>query len=130
MHHALLLFDIIILCDSFSAPVHGGWGEWRSTDCTKTCGGGVRHYYRDCDDPAPAHGGKYCSGRGYKYYNCNTQCCPGVMRFILALKIKLPLPCNYTFQFIVFNHTISGFEVLMLGMRSIYLSRIVPSKCQ
>lgn len=57
--------------------VDGGWGPWRNySQCSRTCGGGVSFMERHCDNPRPAHGGKYCIGEWKKYKLCNTQPCP------------------------------------------------------
>ncbi|CAB4005470.1 A disintegrin and metallo ase with thrombospondin motifs 18-like, partial [Paramuricea clavata] len=38
--------------DNGSPPVHGNWGSWSEyTSCTRTCGGGVQHRTRECDNP-------------------------------------------------------------------------------
>ena len=49
---------------NISGPVDGGWGMWKPwSDCSKTCGGGGEaEKTRECDSPAPAHGGKECKG--------------------------------------------------------------------
>jgi len=49
-------------CLSETAPVDGGWGEWRWSECTKQCGGGTRRRYRFCDNPTPIYGGLECQG--------------------------------------------------------------------
>ncbi|XP_029699517.1 A disintegrin and metalloproteinase with thrombospondin motifs 8 isoform X3 [Takifugu rubripes] len=57
--------------------VDGGWslwGPWRR--CSRTCGGGVEFSYRECTDPEPRNGGKYCEGQRVQYQSCNTQACP------------------------------------------------------
>ncbi|XP_017143471.2 A disintegrin and metalloproteinase with thrombospondin motifs 9 isoform X1 [Drosophila miranda] len=57
--------------------VNGGWGPWTVfTPCSLTCGGGVQESHRDCNDPVPDHGGKYCVGSRKKYRSCNTHECP------------------------------------------------------
>eukprot|EP00112_Aurelia_sp_Birch-Aquarium-sp1_P023990 Seg738.1 transcript_id=Seg738.1/GoldUCD/mRNA.D3Y31 product=Thrombospondin-1 protein_id=Seg738.1/GoldUCD/D3Y31 len=44
--------------------VDGGWGEWSQwSTCAKPCGGSTVNRTRKCNNPAPAHGGKSCSGR-------------------------------------------------------------------
>jgi hypothetical protein len=40
--------------------VNGGWGSWMEYgECSRSCGGGVRKSYRECDNPRPSNGGKY-----------------------------------------------------------------------
>lgn len=57
--------------------VDGEWGPWKNySECSRTCGGGVSFTERYCDNPRPAHGGKYCIGEWKKYQLCNTQPCP------------------------------------------------------
>ncbi|XP_061570036.1 SCO-spondin [Cololabis saira] len=55
----------------------GGWSQWSNwTDCTKSCGGGMRSRRRSCDSPAPEGEGNYCEGLGTKVLSCNTDHCP------------------------------------------------------
>ncbi|XP_037955485.1 A disintegrin and metalloproteinase with thrombospondin motifs 20 isoform X2 [Teleopsis dalmanni] len=57
--------------------VNGGWGHWSSfTPCSLTCGGGVQESQRECNNPLPRNGGKYCAGSRKKYRSCNAQSCP------------------------------------------------------
>ncbi|KRF83490.1 uncharacterized protein Dvir_GJ24366, isoform D [Drosophila virilis] len=57
--------------------VHGGWGPWSAfTPCSLTCGGGVQESRRECNQPLPENGGKYCLGSRKKYRSCNTHPCP------------------------------------------------------
>uniref|UniRef100_A0A8C4Y584 ADAM metallopeptidase with thrombospondin type 1 motif 8 n=1 Tax=Gopherus evgoodei TaxID=1825980 RepID=A0A8C4Y584_9SAUR len=57
--------------------VDGNWGPWSPWGaCSRTCGGGVHFSYRDCNDPAPQNGGKYCEGQRAKYQSCCTEECP------------------------------------------------------
>ena len=59
--------------------VDGGWGSWKSwSSCSRSCGGGIRSSRRECDDPAPSHGGRYCTGDRVRYQSCNTAKCPPV----------------------------------------------------
>ncbi|XP_075230362.1 ADAM metallopeptidase with thrombospondin type 1 motif A isoform X2 [Lycorma delicatula] len=58
-------------------PVIGGWGEWQKFgECSRTCGGGVKKAKRDCNNPLPTNGGRYCLGRRERYRSCNTKDCP------------------------------------------------------
>ncbi|CAH2320471.1 A disintegrin and metallo ase with thrombospondin motifs 8 [Pelobates cultripes] len=57
--------------------VDGNWGSWGAWgECSRTCGGGVRFSHRECNDPEPQNGGKYCIGQRVIYESCNTQDCP------------------------------------------------------
>ncbi|KAJ8921346.1 hypothetical protein NQ315_002961 [Exocentrus adspersus] len=57
--------------------MHGGWGEWGSfSSCSRSCGGGVSSSTRDCTNPVPEHGGRYCLGERKKVKICNTNPCP------------------------------------------------------
>ncbi|XP_012144163.2 A disintegrin and metalloproteinase with thrombospondin motifs 9 isoform X1 [Megachile rotundata] len=58
-------------------PVDGQWGEWgRYGECSRTCGGGVKKKYRECNNPPPQNGGNYCVGERVKYRSCATRECP------------------------------------------------------
>ncbi len=66
----LSLFD-------FPSPVDGGWSGWQIAGaCSQTCGGGIAIKTRQCDNPLPSGGGKYCLGPARMIVNCNTQACP------------------------------------------------------
>ncbi|XP_044757842.1 A disintegrin and metalloproteinase with thrombospondin motifs 12-like [Coccinella septempunctata] len=57
--------------------VNGGWSEWSPpTTCSRTCGGGVTMSERQCNNPIPANGGRYCIGESQKFWICNTEPCP------------------------------------------------------
>ncbi|XP_030435455.1 A disintegrin and metalloproteinase with thrombospondin motifs 1 [Gopherus evgoodei] len=61
----------------YDTPVHGGWGSWGPWgDCSRTCGGGVQYSFRECDNPIPKNGGKYCEGKRVQYRSCNIENCP------------------------------------------------------
>nr|XP_006818840.1 PREDICTED: A disintegrin and metalloproteinase with thrombospondin motifs 9 [Saccoglossus kowalevskii] len=60
-----------------SKPVNGGWDKWSPyTQCSRTCGGGVKSSERYCTNPHPKNGGKYCIGRRTKFKPCHTKPCP------------------------------------------------------
>uniref|UniRef100_A0A6Q2XJ72 ADAM metallopeptidase with thrombospondin type 1 motif 20 n=1 Tax=Esox lucius TaxID=8010 RepID=A0A6Q2XJ72_ESOLU len=57
--------------------VHGEWGPWGPYSvCSRTCGGGTRSTSRDCNNPEPRNGGRFCVGRRMKFRSCNTDPCP------------------------------------------------------
>lgn len=54
----------------------GGWGPWGNwSECSRTCGGGVKVAERFCDNPMPKNGGQYCLGDRKKVKICNTTPC-------------------------------------------------------
>ena len=58
--------------------VDGVWGHWGAwTSCSKSCAGGEKIRIRECDNPAPEHGGDICSGTEQDNSTCNKQPCPG-----------------------------------------------------
>lgn len=57
--------------------VDGRWGKWGLFgSCSRTCGGGVQLSKRECNNPVPSNGGKYCQGVRVKYRSCNLNRCP------------------------------------------------------
>ncbi|XP_065064802.1 uncharacterized protein LOC135691014 [Rhopilema esculentum] len=64
-------------CVIKECPVDGVWSEYGSYGlCSKSCGGGVQYRHRNCSNPAPAHGGKCCTGHTSEAKACNIQLCP------------------------------------------------------
>ncbi|XP_029429089.1 A disintegrin and metalloproteinase with thrombospondin motifs 15 [Rhinatrema bivittatum] len=56
--------------------VDGTWGRWSPYgQCSRTCGGGVQLAKRECSNPAPANGGKFCEGLRVKYRSCGLDPC-------------------------------------------------------
>ncbi|XP_078543742.1 A disintegrin and metalloproteinase with thrombospondin motifs 16 isoform X1 [Lissotriton helveticus] len=63
--------------DEGPVPTHGQWTDWSTwSPCSRTCGGGVSHIERQCNNPRPSHGGKFCDGSHRMFKLCNTQNCP------------------------------------------------------
>uniref|UniRef100_UPI00398F37F4 SCO-spondin-like n=1 Tax=Pristiophorus japonicus TaxID=55135 RepID=UPI00398F37F4 len=55
----------------------GGWGEWAMwTDCSRTCGEGVRSHSRVCDSPPPQGDGDFCEGPSTGTEPCHMGQCP------------------------------------------------------
>lgn len=58
-------------------PVHGGFTEWtKFSECTRSCGVGIKNRTRHCTNPAPMHGGKDCIGIPIDIQVCNYEPCP------------------------------------------------------
>jgi len=58
------------------APIDGHWGRWSEwRPCSKTCNDGVRTRIRECDNPAPGHGGKTCPGSAKDQEMCILKRC-------------------------------------------------------
>ncbi|EDO37329.1 predicted protein, partial [Nematostella vectensis] len=57
----------------------GGYSKWSEfTECSVSCGGGVRTRVRTCTLPSPKYGGLNCSvlGKPLQVYRCNLLPCP------------------------------------------------------
>ena len=66
-------------CFLRKCPIHGGYSEWSSfSNCSKSCGTGIKRRSRKCSNPEPQHGGSNCShlGLSMEIKNCNEQPCP------------------------------------------------------
>ncbi|XP_055329397.1 SCO-spondin-like [Paramacrobiotus metropolitanus] len=61
---------------NFCKMVDGGWSDWgKWSECSASCGGGLRYKSRSCDNPTPMYGGRYCPGDHFKLEACNTVSC-------------------------------------------------------
>ena len=60
-------------CDSnIPCPIHGNWGLWyESSACSATCGYGMIERRRDCNNPEPQFGGKFCVGDNVETIKCD-----------------------------------------------------------
>ncbi|XP_023980917.1 A disintegrin and metalloproteinase with thrombospondin motifs 18 [Physeter macrocephalus] len=57
-------------------PIHGQWSAWSKwSECSRTCGGGVKYQERHCNNPKPQYGGKFCPGSSRVYQLCNINPC-------------------------------------------------------
>ncbi|CAH2311914.1 hemicentin-1 isoform X2 [Pelobates cultripes] len=65
------------VCNGDLCPIHGNWGSWSAWGtCSRTCSGGQMRRYRACDNPAPLHSGRACTGTDTEIRKCNTDLCP------------------------------------------------------
>ncbi|XP_061163025.1 A disintegrin and metalloproteinase with thrombospondin motifs adt-1-like [Saccostrea echinata] len=70
-------FSQSLQCNEFSCPIDGGFTEWSIwSQCSQSCGGGVKTRARKCNNPPPQYGGKACYGNFFDYLNCNINHCP------------------------------------------------------
>ena len=56
-------------------PIDGGFSEWTSSVCSKSCGGGVLTKTRVCNNPKPKYQGMPCIGPSKISKSCNTHPC-------------------------------------------------------
>ncbi|XP_031812624.1 A disintegrin and metalloproteinase with thrombospondin motifs 7 [Sarcophilus harrisii] len=57
--------------------VDGAWAGWSSwSSCSRSCGVGVQSSERQCSNPTPKYGGKYCVGERKRFRLCSIQACP------------------------------------------------------
>ncbi|KAF7659159.1 hypothetical protein LDENG_00002420 [Lucifuga dentata] len=65
-----------VIVGKLPETVNGGWGQWSTwCHCSRTCGTGVQSAERECNNPKPEFGGKYCTGERKRYRTCNTRPC-------------------------------------------------------
>ena len=65
--------------------VDGSWSAWGAFEpCSKTCGDGEKTRRRVCNNPAPANGGRNCTGENLNTVPCNMQHCPGKIEIKLS----------------------------------------------
>ncbi|XP_061585512.1 A disintegrin and metalloproteinase with thrombospondin motifs 12 [Cololabis saira] len=65
-----------VIVGKLAETVNGGWGLWSTwSHCSRTCGTGVQSAERECNNPKPEYGGKYCTGERKRYRTCNTTPC-------------------------------------------------------
>uniref|UniRef100_A0A182R2D1 Cell adhesion molecule n=1 Tax=Anopheles funestus TaxID=62324 RepID=A0A182R2D1_ANOFN len=63
-------------CKLQECHVDGGWSEWsRWSQCSKSCGKGIKSRKRFCNNPAPKAGGKPCAGENIEHSQCSIRQC-------------------------------------------------------
>ncbi|XP_066942937.1 hemicentin-1-like isoform X1 [Macrobrachium rosenbergii] len=64
-------------CRPQPCPVDGNWSPWDPwSECSVTCGSGVRLRTRYCTAPAPLYGGRPCIGQTVEEEPCKLRDCP------------------------------------------------------
>ena len=58
------------------------WSEW--SDCTKSCGNGVKMSNRKIKQE-PFFGGRKCEGNDTRFMPCNLELCPGYVNLEIAI---------------------------------------------
>ncbi|XP_033743626.1 A disintegrin and metalloproteinase with thrombospondin motifs adt-1-like isoform X9 [Pecten maximus] len=54
-------------------PIDGQWESWNDwSSCSVSCENGTRTRYRQCNDPAPAHNGRFCTGEEHNSEGCTS----------------------------------------------------------
>ena len=69
--------------------------------CSKTCGNGSRVRVRLCNNPAPAHEGKYCERERKKSEDCLVRHCPVKSHFLRGYGRHVRLSVMQCFNFIL-----------------------------
>ncbi|XP_051503745.1 A disintegrin and metalloproteinase with thrombospondin motifs 7-like isoform X2 [Myxocyprinus asiaticus] len=104
-----------VAVDSQPKSVNGGWASWSEwSDCTRTCGVGVQNAQRDCINPVPKYGGKYCLGDRRRYRTCNRDPCPldqPSFRFIQCSRFNTVPYKNKFYKWIHVNNRVNPCEL-------------------
>ena len=72
----------------YTHTVNGGWSDWRPGKCSVTCGSGLVRSTRECNNPIPANGGRYCVGPHQDVKRCNKGCCPGTNKLDRIVQLR------------------------------------------
>jgi len=66
--------------------VDGGWGSWGAWDqCSVSCGVGIQHRERQCNNPTPSLFGQHCFGHDIDDRICYNRPCSGGQMFNSSL---------------------------------------------
>ncbi|XP_063057327.1 hemicentin-1 isoform X2 [Engraulis encrasicolus] len=71
------LMGSVLVRVPLTVRVHGGFSEWMEWGpCSVSCGEGVQHRLRQCNNPLPANGGRHCVGSDTDTRTCHGKPCP------------------------------------------------------
>lgn len=60
-----------VVCGELCPPQTGGWSQWTEwSQCSKSCGKGIKQRQRECNNPIPLNGGKLCAGPNSEIEMC------------------------------------------------------------
>ncbi|VDI20480.1 Hypothetical predicted protein, partial [Mytilus galloprovincialis] len=76
-------------------PVDGQWGSWTTTSCSKTCGNGIIHRNRTCNNPSTSDGGKDCQGVDNEMTVCNLGDCRVDGHWGLWSSVRCSVSCGH-----------------------------------
>ena len=63
-------------CNTHVCVVDGQFGDWTDwTECSEECGPGLQSRTRECNNPAPSGGGRYCDGYKIETRLCQNEPC-------------------------------------------------------
>nr|XP_024214409.1 hemicentin-1-like isoform X2 [Halyomorpha halys] len=64
-------------CNLHTCPINGNWSDWGDwSECSSTCGEGLKRRTRRCNNPPPSNGGDDCVGETYEDKKCENVPCP------------------------------------------------------
>ncbi|XP_053369210.1 A disintegrin and metalloproteinase with thrombospondin motifs 7 [Clarias gariepinus] len=111
--------------------VNGGWGPWSEwSSCTRTCGAGVQDSHRDCVNPIPKNGGKYCLGERRRYKICNHKPCAQGQPSFRAIQCSkfnnLPYKSKF-YQWIHVNNRINPCELHCRPVNEYFSDKMVDA---
>ena len=68
--------------------MHGGFSQWSSfTECSKTCGNGLKSRTRLCNSPEPrGDAGRNCTGDFNEIKHCRLATCEGIFFYFSLAK--------------------------------------------
>uniref|UniRef100_A0A8C6UYT3 ADAM metallopeptidase with thrombospondin type 1 motif, 13 n=1 Tax=Neogobius melanostomus TaxID=47308 RepID=A0A8C6UYT3_9GOBI len=73
-----------------SVVVHGSWSSWSDfSPCSRTCGGGITHRSRLCNNPKPAFGGHQCVGLEIQAELCHQNPCERTQQDFMSEQCSL-----------------------------------------
>nr|CAD7410915.1 unnamed protein product [Timema cristinae] len=72
---SLVLTDSSQLTSDSQHLVNGGWSPWSAwSECSPSCGHGMKKRSRLCINPAPFDGGLTCQGPSVQRSDCTSEC--------------------------------------------------------